>query len=223
MFKWICSVQKSHCLETTYLNVFVKHNADAGNSSTLTKPLPCVPGFSSSCSYPALRVHYHHTELMCSVLLSSQHNAVNKELCEQLLAQLINPAVQLLSCLWCKHNPTVPLILVLTKDVKHQCNNNFSTSFQSSQIFPFPKCASPFMWAVTVSVPPPSWTILRSQTEVSLPCFNGHLCCLKCHCGTNWLSIDTSQQFPDSLFWKTFYFLWFFPQQICFLTDYITE
>lgn len=111
MFKWICSVQETHCLETTYLNVFVKHNADTGNSSTLTKPLPRVPGFSSSCSYPALRVHYHHTELMCSVLLSSQHNAMNKELCEQLLAQLINPAVQLLSCLWCKHNPTVPLSL----------------------------------------------------------------------------------------------------------------
>lgn len=112
MFKWMCSVQKTHCLETNYLSVFVKHNADPGNGHMLMKPLPRVPWFPSSHSCPVPRVHYHHTGLMCSVLLNSQHNMLSPKLCEQLMAELINPAFQLFQCLQCKHNPTVPLSLL---------------------------------------------------------------------------------------------------------------
>lgn len=113
MFKLICSVQKSHCLETTFFfNVFAKHNTDLGNGSMLMKPLLSVPWFPSSCSCPALRAHYHHRELMCSVLLNSQHNMLNTKLCEQLMAELINPPFQLFQCLRCKHNPTVPQSLL---------------------------------------------------------------------------------------------------------------
>jgi len=93
----------------------MKHNADPGNGSMLMKPLPCVPWFPSSPLCPAPKVHYHHTELMCSVLLNPQHNMLHTKLCEQLMAELINPAFQLFQCLRCKHNPTVPLSLLWQK------------------------------------------------------------------------------------------------------------
>lgn len=112
MFKWIYSIQKTHCLAAAYFNVFVKHGADPGNGSMLVKPLRCAPWFPSSPSCPAPIVRYHRMELMCSVLLNSQGNVLNRKLCEQLMAELINPAFQLSQCLRCKHNPTVPLSLL---------------------------------------------------------------------------------------------------------------
>lgn len=135
----------------------------------LVKPLRCAPWFPSSPSCPAPIVRYHRMELMCSVLLNSQGNVLNRKLCEQLMAELINPAFQLSQCLRCKHNPTVPLSLLWQRMLR-------ISSTITSKPYPAPwrsfslKHAPAFLQAVSVSVPPPTWPIFKSQTKVS--CFS---------------------------------------------------
>lgn len=145
----------------------MKHTAEAGNGSKLLKALLRVSWFPSARLRPALRVHYHHRGLMCSVLPNSQHKALSAELREQLTAQLINPALQLGQCLHCKHNPAVPLPLLWQR--MPQYDNSFQTLPCSS---PEETFAPVSLGAVRGPVSPPTWPIFKSQVEVSVSCLS---------------------------------------------------
>lgn len=165
------------------------------------KPLSCVPWFPSSrlrpasSSLPSPRIN-----VLCSAELTTQYAAHKALWTARGWATIINPAFQLLRV--CSIN--------MTRLSPRPCFAKGLLSIDTtitSKPQPAPwrsfslKCGPPFLWAVGVSVLPPTWPIFKSQAEVCVSCFSRPLCFLS-HCCTSVLSPAGCPATSWQLVWK---------------------
>lgn len=150
-----------------------------GKSSILMKPLSCVPWFPSSrlrpasSSLPSPRIN-----VLCSAELTTQYAAHKALWTARGWATIINPAFQLLRV--CGINTTQLSPRPCFAKGLLSIDTTITSKPQPAPWRSFSlKCAPPFLWAVGVSVLPPSWPIFKSQAEVCVSCFSRPLCFFK--------------------------------------------